>query len=146
MNMLRRVELDDIVALRERVLTEGHPGRPVRWPYDNELARHYGVLRSGRILACVSLTPQPMPGQDARNPFHLHSMAVEAPDQRLGLGRQMLSEVAELVADRRGDLLWATSRLAAVAFYLRCDFQAGDHLHIPPTGAEMRYVWRQLPG
>src|SRR5687767_11384368 len=41
--LVREVELDTLLALRDRALTPGHPGRPIIWPYDNESATHFGM-------------------------------------------------------------------------------------------------------
>jgi len=140
--LVREVELDTLLALRDRALTPGHPGRPIIWPYDNESATHFGVFIAGQLVGCVSITPQEMPGRAARKPYHLHSMAVEPEHQGIGLGREMLASVLETVRNLSGDLIWATARPSAVTFYRRCGFQAGEEMLVPPTNAPMRYVWR----
>ena len=141
MGQLRQVELSALLELRERVLTPGHPNRPVIWPYDNEQALHYGLFVDGELVGCVSITPQDMPDRPANSPFHLHSMAVEPASQGQGLGRRMLAEVLSEVCDRGGDLIWATARPTAVSFYQRYGFEAGDEMRVAPTNAPMRYVW-----
>jgi GNAT superfamily N-acetyltransferase len=138
---LRKVELSALLELRERVLTPGHPNRPVIWPYDNEQALHYGLFVDEELVGCVSITPQDMPGRRANSPFHLHSMAVEPTSQCRGLGRRMLDGVLCQVRDRGGDLVWATARPTAVGFYQQCGFEAGDEMRVAPTNAPMRYVW-----
>jgi hypothetical protein len=52
------------------------------------------------------------------------------------------------VVSRGGDLIWATARRSAVAFYQRCDFEiGGEETRVQPTNAPMRYVWLRLdPG
>ena len=140
MAQLRQVELSALLELRERVLTPGHPNRPVLWPYDNELALHYGLFVDEALTGCVSITPQDMPGRSASSPFHLHSMAVEPMSQGQGLGRCMLHGILSEVRDRGGDLVWATARHASVGFYLRCGFEAGDEMRVSPTNVSMRYV------
>jgi ribosomal protein S18 acetylase RimI-like enzyme len=143
--VLREVALETLLELRERVLTPGHPGRPIIWPYDNELATHYGVFLDDQLIGCVSITPQEMPGRSAARPYHLHSMAVEPGYQRSGVGRRMLATVLHQIRSRGADLVWATARPSAVEFYQRCGFEIGGAMIIQPTGATMHYVWRMLP-
>ena len=144
MAVLREVELDELLELRKRVLTPGHPGRPVVWPYDNDSAAHYGMFVDALLVGCVSLTPQQMPLRPAAQPSHLHSMAVEPAYQGRGLGRLMLAMVLELIRARGADLIWATARPSAIGFYQRCGFEVGEEMTIQPTGARMWYVWRML--
>ncbi len=156
MTVVREVKLESLLELRERVLTPGHPNRPVTWWYDNEAAIHYGMFVDDRLVGCVSITPQEMrpdlprrlpgrlPARAWSNQFHLHSMAVEPTHQGTGLGRRLLSAVVGTVRDRGGDLIWATARPSAVAFYQLCGFEAGDEMRVQPTNARMRYVWLAL--
>src|SRR4051812_37658109 len=58
--VLRQVDLEALLELRERVLTPGHPGRPVIWPYD-QLGTHYGMFVNDQLIGCVSITPQEIP-------------------------------------------------------------------------------------
>ena len=138
------MELEALLELRERVLTPGHPGRPVIWPYDSE-ATHYGMFIENQLVGCASITPQEMPGRSATKPYHLHSMAIEPAWQQGGRGREMLTKIIAAVASDDGDLIWATARHPAVGFYQRCGFEAGDETRVQPTNAPMRYVWLTLP-
>lgn len=142
--VVREVELGSLLELRARVLTPGHPNRPVTWWYDNESAVHYGMFIDDQLIGCVSVTPQEMPTQTAARPYHLHSMAIEPEYQGNGLGRHLLATVVEKVSDRGGDVIWATARPAAVRFYQRCGFDAGQEMRVQPTNAPMQYVWLVL--
>jgi ribosomal protein S18 acetylase RimI-like enzyme len=139
--VLQEVELDTLLELRERVLTPGHPGRPVVWPYDNDSAAHCGMFVDALLVGCVSLTPQQMPLRPAARPYHLHSMAVEPAYQGTGLGRLMLAMVLDRLRACGADLVWATARPSAVGFYQRCRFEVGEEMRIPPTNVTMRYIW-----
>jgi GNAT superfamily N-acetyltransferase len=141
--VFQRVELTEIHGLRERVLTPGHPGRPVVWPYD-ETALHFGAFEEERLVGCVSVTAEPMPGRAATNPYHLHSMAVELGEQGEGVGSWMLDQVTSYLEAHGCDIVWATSRLSAVPFYERHGFGVGESFEIEPTHATMRYVWLVL--
>jgi ribosomal protein S18 acetylase RimI-like enzyme len=139
MAVVRPVALPDLLELRERVLTPGHPGRPVVWPYDNDQAEHFGLFLDDQLAACASVTPQPMPDRSADHPYHLHSMAVEPQHQCSGWGRFLLGEVLGRLPG--ADLVWATARPSALGFYRRCGFEVGEETRISPTNAVMHYVW-----
>lgn len=143
MALIRRVELADLLELRERVLTPGHPGRLVVWPYD-VMAIHYAMFIDEALVGCASVTRQEMPDRTAHRAHHLHSMAMEPDYQHQGLGRQMLQLLAEEVRETDADLLWATARPSAVAFYRRCGFEVGSAVRVKPTNALMYYVWLTL--
>jgi GNAT superfamily N-acetyltransferase len=142
MALVRPVALSDLLELRGRVLTPGHPGRPVVWPYDAQ-AEHFGLFLDGGLAGCASVTAQPMPDRPASRPYHLHSMAVEPRHQRSAWGQFLLGEVLGRLPD--ADLVWATARPSAVGFYERCGWRSGELFRIPPTDAPMRYVWL-VPG
>lgn len=144
----RQVDLGALLELRDRVLTPGHPGRPVTWSYDTS-ATHYGMFVDDQLIGCVSTThqetPKGLPALPVVKPYHLHSMAVEPDSQGRGVGRAMLVEVTAAVAAEGGDLIWATARPSAVRFYKRCGFEAGDETRVAPTQALMQYVWLLIP-
>ena len=143
MLVVHRVRMEEVLGLRERALTPGHPGRPVVWPYD-AAAEHFGMFEGDRLVGCVSVTAEPMPGRAARCPYHLHSMAVEEDRRGGGLGRFMLDWLLEELAAVGCDLVWATARLSAGGFYRRNGFESGAEFAMPPTGARTRYVWHAV--
>lgn len=144
--MLREVELETLLELRERVLTPGHPGRPVIWPCDGTATR-YGMCVEDQLIGCVSITaqevPEEVPVPAALRPFHLHSMAVEPGWQGHALGREMLTKVTAAVASQGGDLIWATARPSAVEF-LPAEWLRDRRRDARATNALMRYVWLAL--
>src|SRR3954453_5317289 len=107
------------------MLTPGHPGRPVIWPYDDDRAEHYGLVAGGRLVGCLSLCPGALPGFPAERAYRFHSMAVEQAEQGRGLGRRLLAEVAQILVGRDADLLFGTARPSALGFYRRCGFVVG---------------------
>jgi GNAT superfamily N-acetyltransferase len=139
MSTFRPVPIDAVLELRERVLTPGHPGRPVIWVYDST-ATHYGMFDGDLLLGCVSLTQEALPTEPAVRPYHLHSMAIEPSRQAQGLGRLLLGDVIGAVIADGCDLVWATARPSAVDFYRRCGFEVGSALRIAPTSASMSCV------
>ena len=147
---IRRARLTELLELRDAALTPGHPGRPVIWPHD-ATADHLALVDGERVIGCVSVTAQQLPGQQmpsraAERPFHLHSMAIDAAYRGRGYGQMMLEALIAELRARNADLVWATARPTAVEFYLRHGFARGDDLIIPATGAPMHYVWRPLAG
>lgn len=140
MTEIRLVPLDDnLLGLRDRALTPGHPKRLLVWPYD-KTAEHYGLFMFDVLVACASVTAQEMPGMDAVMSYHLHSMGVEPSMQAHGFGSQMLEYLVKKLVARGADLIWATARPTAVQFYVHRGFEAGEGVTIEETKAEMTYV------
>ena len=144
MTQIRQVGLDALLEIRERVLTPGHPDRPVVWEYDTG-ARHFGMYDDEWLVGCASLTEEQPPYRETAKAFHLHSMAVEPSYQGQGLGRLLLDQVVSTVQTDGGDLVWATARPSAVGFYERHGFGIVKALQIQPTGALMYYMERAVP-
>lgn len=137
---VRTVALEQICDLRDRILSPGHPGRPVIWPYDDEASWHYGAFQEMELLGCMSACPGSLKGSDLSTSFRFHSMAVEADWQRRGIGRTMLGRLARDLLPSRAQLVWGTARETAVEFYDRCGFSRGDFVAVEETGFEVQYV------
>jgi GNAT superfamily N-acetyltransferase len=134
------VPLEGTLELRDRMLSPGHPGRPVIWPYDDEQATHWGAFDDDHVIGCVSCCPGSIPGFPAAHAYRFHSMAVDAPRQGQGVGRLMLKHIAQELHGAGAELLFATARDSALGFYLRCGMQPGGTFTVAETGFNVRYV------
>jgi GNAT superfamily N-acetyltransferase len=139
---IRAISLAQTLDLRDALLSPGHPGRPVVWPYDDDAAVHYGAFGSAtrELVGCVSICPGSMDGSDPTTSYRLHSMAVQVEWQGMGIGRQMLEHVAAEVSARNAELMFATARSSALGFYLRCGMTPGGFMTVEQTGFRFQYV------
>ena len=139
---LRPAALADLVELRDRTLSAGHPGRPVVWPYDTSpSAAHFGGYLGDRLVACVSTDRTPWEGSDPASSYRFHSMGVAGEEQGRGVGAAVLRALAGVLVDQGATLLWATARDSALGFYRRMGMTVSEGGYVvPETGFPLRYV------
>jgi len=117
---LRRVSLNEILALRHDVLRPGLPRDTARFEGDDEAGtRHFGAfLRgTGELAACVSCMRRPRHGQDA---WQVRGMATRGDVVRRGIGRALLEHALAALRDEPGPrLVWCNARVSALGFWER---------------------------
>lgn len=134
------VPLEATLELRDRMLSPGHPGRPVIWPYDDEQATHLGAFADGELIGCISYCPGVMPDYAPEGAWRFHSMAVEGSWQGQGIGRLMLEHITGELYKAKAQLLFATARDSALGFYLRVGMRPAGLFTVSETGFKVRYV------
>jgi GNAT superfamily N-acetyltransferase len=139
---IREVSLEQTLDLRDAILSPGHPGRPVVWPYDDDAAVHYGAFApvTSERVGCVSVCPGSMDGSDPASSYRFHSMAVATQWQGMGIGRELLVHLAVQLSGRQAELMFATARSSALGFYLRCGMAPGGFMTVKETGYRFQYV------
>jgi thiamine transport system ATP-binding protein len=110
--------------LRRRVLREGTPSDSVQLPGDEDpvTAHLAAVDAAGRVVGVATLVDVPCeqrPGVPARQ---LRGMAVDPAWQGHGVGRDLLTRLAERARAEGAGVLWANARDSALAFYRRNGF------------------------
>jgi len=120
--VIRRAAVDEIFPLRHAVL---RPGRPVSYSVysEDEGAVHVGAWDDDMLVGCVTVFPQPWPGNDVAAPqpmaWRLRGMAVDPSQQGTGVGRLVLAEGITAARQGSAPLLWANARTSALGFYER---------------------------
>jgi GNAT superfamily N-acetyltransferase len=139
---LRPAALADLVELRDRTLSAGHPGRPVVWPYDTAPgAAHHGAYADGVLVGCVSTDPTPLEDSDPATSVRFHSMGVDPAWQGQGVGAAVLRALAGVLVDQGTTLLWATARESALGFYRRMGLTVSDReFVVPETGFRLSVI------
>jgi GNAT superfamily N-acetyltransferase len=139
---LRPAALADLVELRDRTLSAGHPGRPVVWPYDTSPgAAHFGGYLGDRLVACVSTDRTPLEGSDPATSYRFHSMGVDGQVQGRGVGAAVLRALAGVLVDQGATVLWATARESALGFYRRMGLTVSDReFVVPETGFRLSVI------
>jgi GNAT superfamily N-acetyltransferase len=142
---IRRVGVEKILDLRHRILRAGLPPESARFEADEaETTLHfaaYAVEASGRAgrqaVGCLSLMLNSFQAEPA---WQLRGMAVDEPQQRRGLGRELLThaEAAAASAGQTG-LLWCNARLPAAGFYQKRGWTiVSDVFEIPTAGPHVK--------
>ena len=140
--------------LRWRILRNRRPGTPVVFPEDARPGAFHLAVRdgddvhaagSGAVLAVASFSPEPTPYRPGRSAVHLRGMAVDAPFQRHGLGRLLVTTVVERLQGDGVAVLWCNARDGAGGFYARLGFEvAGEGFMLPESGVAHHVMLRDL--
>ncbi|MGK5530584.1 GNAT family N-acetyltransferase [Streptomyces sp. URMC 129] len=137
------VPLSAIYELRRAVLRPGLPPESAAFAEDAlpgtlHLAAYEGD--DPEVLACVTLFPEPLPGDD--RPAHRFRGMASAPAARgRGYGAAVLAGAAREAAARGAALLWCNGRAAARGFYERHGFGiVGGEFDIAGVGPHFVFV------
>ncbi len=112
--------------LRRRVLRVGTPSSEVTYVHDDVAGTvHLGVIRDGLLIAVSTWASQARPGEHREPPelaVRLRGMAVEPARQGHGVGALLVSAGIERAWASEAQVVWASARDTALAFYRRLGF------------------------
>ena len=115
--MIKVTELtiDDCIDLRHEVLWPELPRDESRVPGD-ETARHFGVIRDGVVVSCLSVF------RDSTDRVQIRKFATRQALQGQGIGTRLLKEVLGILQPEGVQSVFLDARLTAVPFYQRAGF------------------------
>lgn len=115
--MMRIAELsiEDCIDLRHEVLWPDLPRDESRVPGD-EVARHFGIVRDGAVISCLSVFC------DGEDRVQIRKFATRQQLQGQGTGTLLLKEVLSKLQQDGVRSVFLDARLTAVPFYLRTGF------------------------
>jgi predicted GNAT family N-acyltransferase len=142
--LFRRVQVDEILDLRHRVLRAGLPAELARFDHDlDATTRHFGAFDGApdaRLLCCLTLLESTWEGGPA---WQLRGMATEPDLQGTGVGRllvQFATDEARRDAPER--IFWCNARTSAQGFYARLGWTVqSEPFDIPLAGPHVRMTW-----
>lgn len=122
--------------LRWRILRESRPGAPVVFPEDSRPGAFHLAVRHGEaIVAVASFSTEPTPHRPGQSAVRLRGMAVDGPFQQHGIGRLLVTTVADRLRAEGVEVLWCNARDSAGGFYARLGFAVvGDGFVLPESG------------
>jgi GNAT superfamily N-acetyltransferase len=143
--VIQQVGVDKIFALRHKILRAGLPLESARFEGDEaETTLHFAAYSSGaegRLVGCLSFMLNSWEQQPA---WQLRGMAVDAPHQRRGVGRELIARAEEALARQgRTPLLWCNARVPAVGFYQKLGWTVVSAVfEIPTAGPHVKMTKR----
>ena len=141
---IRRVNLEEILDLRHRILRRGLPPESAIFDGDrSEQAAHFGAFQGGALIGCATLHLSRWENQPA---WQLRGMAVAPSHQKKGVGRQLLRFIdSEMAATGDGRFLWCNARVPAAAFYEKLGWVIMSEIfEIPTAGPHVRMLRARL--
>jgi GNAT superfamily N-acetyltransferase len=136
---VREAQLDEVLALRARILRAGRPldqavSRQDRLPGTSHLA---AVTPGGEIAGVVTYFSEQTPLARGRRAIRFRGMAVDDGVRGHGIGRALMRELVARARAGGAELLWANGRDGALGFYERIGFRVvgeeflDDEMHLP---------------
>jgi len=142
---IQRVGVDRILELRHRILRAGLPPESARFEGDDApTTLHFAAFAPGsesRLAGCLSFMLNSFNHEPA---WQLRGMAVDAPDQRRGVGRKLIAHAEEALArEGQAGLLWCNARLPAAGFYEKLGWATvSEVFEIPTAGPHVKMTKR----
>lgn len=145
-HIVRPLTLDDIMALRVRVLRKGTPTTHCNYPEDNYPdVVHLGIVDNDAVIATSTWFTKPCPEVEGVPAMQLKGMAVDDQIQTRGLGRAVIDAGITHARNTGAEIVWARARDSALDFYMKCGFEvAGDGFIDEPTGMPHHIVVRNI--
>lgn len=136
------VDPEVTVALRHQVLRPHQTLDDVRAASDGTPG--IAVLDGERVLACASVRPEPMPGDERPGDWRLRGMASDPAVRGQGYGALALTAALDHARERGATRVWCNARTPARGFYERHGFTAtGGEFHLPDAGPHY-LMWRRV--
>jgi GNAT superfamily N-acetyltransferase len=144
--MVQHISIDDIMALRVRVLRQGTPATHAHYPEDDYPdVVHLGIKQAGSVIATSTWFLKECPEAPGTIAMQLKGMAVDTSLQSGGYGAQLIQAGVALATERNAEIVWARARDSALGFYEKCGFHTvGNGFIDEPTGMPHHIVVRKL--
>lgn len=142
--VIRQVPLDAVVPLRHRILRPQEGAESTLIDEDRSPdAVHYGAYIGSTIIGTLSIVPQRFPHYPYEEGGRLRGLATVPEVRGQGVASLLLSRVVEEARLREVKLIWAFTRLRAVALHTRIGFEpVGDVFEYPGTGPHQLILHR----
>jgi GNAT superfamily N-acetyltransferase len=144
--MVQQLIIDDIMALRVRVLRQGTPATHAHYPEDNYPdVVHLGIKQAGDVIATSTWFLKICPEFPDAIAMQLKGMAVDTSLQSGGYGAQLIQAGIALATERNAEIVWARARDSALGFYEKCGFSiTGEGFIDEPTNMPHHIVVRTV--
>lgn len=143
---VQRLELEQVLDLRVRVLRRGTPFTHANYPEDGYPdAVHFGIVRDGDVVATSTWFAKECPEVPGVPAVQLKGMAVDDTLQSGGLGAALIEHGIAHARSQGARLVWARARDSALYFYGRRGFAVtGEGFMDEPTGMPHHIVTREI--
>jgi ribosomal-protein-alanine N-acetyltransferase len=140
MIQITRVDVEQIIDLRQAVLRIGLPRTDAYFPGDAEPTTvHLAAKTRSLIIGCATILLNEWNGQPA---CQLRGMAVDPAHQRLGLGSKLLADAHRIAREKGVTLIWANARKPAALFYEKHGWKiASEEFDIPKAGPHYKMIF-----
>jgi GNAT superfamily N-acetyltransferase len=138
-----KVDVEEIVDLRYRILRAGLPRDEAHFPGDADATTvHLAAKSNAMVIGCATVLVNEWEGSPA---CQLRGMAVDLSWQRRGIGDLLLTEVHKVAGATGVQILWANARVPASGFYRKNGWEIiSAQFEIPTAGPHFKMIRRLL--
>jgi len=95
---------------------------------------HLGLYKDKDLVSIVSFTLSNYKDFSGIQ-YQLRGMATKETFQGKGMGKKLVEYALEVLKNKNADVVWCHSRITAMEFYLKMEFEIiGEEFDIPPIG------------
>ena len=134
--MIRFIQTDDVLALRNEVLREGRLTLDeCRFPNDDaEGTFHLGYYDNDRLVCIASFHPQNYKEYTGKA-YQLRGMATSESYRGKGIGNQLVNFAIVYMRGQKVNYVWCNARNKAVRFYQNLGFEIiSEEFEVPGIG------------
>ena len=134
--MIRFIQADDVLAIRNEVLREGRLTlNECRFPNDNaEDTFHLGYFENDQLVCIASFHPQNFKGYSGKA-YQLRGMATVEGHRGKGFGNQLVNFAIVYMRGQKVNYVWCNARKKATPFYKNMGFETiSDEFEVAGIG------------
>ena len=134
--MIRFIQTDDVLALRNEVLREGRLTLDeCRFPNDDaESTFHLGYFDNDQLVCVASFHPQNYKEYTGKA-YQLRGMATRESHRGKGIGNQLVNFAIVYMRGQKVNYVWCNARKKAIRFYQNLGFEiVSAEFEVPGVG------------
>ena len=141
---VERVDVEETLELRHRVLRPHQPVEDLVFPHDREpdTAHLVARLADGTVVATATVLREESPWGEPG--WRLRGMATDERARNAGTGSRLLAAAIEHARAQGGSLIWCNARVRAIPFYQRAGLQTRGAPWEEPLIGQHIVMWRRL--
>lgn len=137
---VRRVQPEEVCAIRHQVLRPHQPIEMATYPLDDEPSTyHVGAFHDGELVGVASIFNEAPGGSLADDMWRIRGMATLEHVRGEGYGEALLNAVVLFATAAGGSEAWCNARTDAAGFYRKYGFEAHEpEYELPGLGPHLR--------
>jgi len=133
---IKIISANETYAVRHPMLRQGRPVEDCVFEGDDNLnTLHLGAFIKNELIGVLSAYQIKHPHLNANKSYQIRGVAVLTKGHRKGIGSALMTQVEELLAKRKVDLIWLNARITALEFYTALAYhREGESFEIAGIG------------
>ena len=133
---IKIISANETHAVRHPMLRQGRPVEDCVFEGDDDLnTLHLGAFINNELIGVLSAYQKKHPLLNANKSYQIRGVAVLEKGHRRGIGSALMTQVENILAKRKVDIIWLNARINALKFYTALAYQReGEPFEIESIG------------